>query len=32
MFSLEYSETQQVIRDWLEEHYKLGGLTPNRLT
>ena len=28
MFSLEYSETQQVIRDWLEEHYKLGGLTP----
>jgi uncharacterized membrane protein len=28
MFSLEYSETQQVIKDWLEEHYKLGGLTP----
>ena len=28
MFSLVYSETQQVIRDWLEEHYKLGGLTP----
>jgi hypothetical protein len=28
MFSLKYSETQQVIRDWLEEHYKLGGLTP----
>ena len=28
MFSLEYSETQQVIRDWLEEHYKLGGITP----
>jgi hypothetical protein len=28
MLSLEYSETQQVIKDWLEEHYKLGGLTP----
>ena len=28
MFSLEYGETQQVISDWLEEHYKLGGLTP----
>jgi hypothetical protein len=30
MLSLEYDETQQVIKDWLEEHYKLGGLTPNR--
>jgi hypothetical protein len=28
MFSLELDETQQVIKDWLEEHYKLGGLTP----
>ena len=28
MFSLEYDETQQVIKDWLEEHYKLGGLRP----
>ena len=28
MFSLEFDETQQVIKDWLEEHYKLGGLTP----
>jgi hypothetical protein len=28
MFSLEPFETQQVIKDWLEEHYKLGGLTP----
>ena len=28
MFSLEYNETQQVIKHWLEEHYKLGGLTP----
>ena len=29
MFSLENNETQQVIKDWLEEHYKLGELTPN---
>jgi len=28
MFSLENDETQQVIKEWLEEHYKLGGLTP----
>jgi uncharacterized membrane protein len=28
MLSLEYYETQQVIKDWLEEHYKLGDLTP----
>ena len=28
MFSLEYDETQQVIKDWLEEHYKLGRLKP----
>jgi hypothetical protein len=28
MFSLEFDETQQVIKDWLEEHYKLGELTP----
>ena len=28
ILSLEYSETQQVIKDWLEEHYKLGELTP----
>ena len=28
MLSLEYDETQQVIKDWLEEHYKLGGVTP----
>ena len=28
ILSLEYSETQQFITDWLEEHYKLGGLTP----
>ena len=29
MFSLEYEETQEVIKEWLEEHYKLGSLTPN---
>jgi len=28
MFSLEDFETQQVIKEWLEEHYKLGRLTP----
>jgi hypothetical protein len=28
MFSLNSPETLQVIKDWLEEHYKLGGLTP----
>jgi hypothetical protein len=28
MFSLKLTETQQVIKDWLEEHYKLGGLIP----
>ena len=28
MFSLEYKETQDVIKEWLEEHYKLGSLTP----
>ena len=28
MFSLEYDETQQVIKEWLEEHYGLGGLSP----
>ena len=28
MFSLEDIETQQVIKEWLEEHYGLRGLTP----
>jgi hypothetical protein len=28
MFSLEYEETQEVIKYWLEEHYNLGSLTP----
>ena len=31
MFSLEDTETQQVIKDWLEEHYGLRGLTPNNI-
>ena len=30
-FSLEYEETQQVIKNLLEEHLKLGGITPIRL-
>ena len=28
MFSLKNDETKRVIKDWLEEHYKLGGLIP----
>ena len=28
MFSLKHTETRQFIKEWLEEHYKLGGLTP----
>ena len=27
-FSLQYEETQQVIKNILEEHLKLGGITP----
>ena len=27
-FSLQYNETQQVMKDLLEEHLKLGGITP----
>ena len=30
LFSLEYDDTQSVIKHWLEEHYKLGELTPER--
>ena len=29
MFSFEYLENQEVIKHWLEEHYGLGGLTPD---
>jgi len=32
MFSLKHTETREVIKDWLEEHYKLGGLSPLTLT
>lgn len=28
MFSLTIHETKKVIRDWLDEHYNLEGLTP----
>jgi hypothetical protein len=31
MFELKYSETQSVIRTWLEKHYNLGKLTPRRM-
>jgi hypothetical protein len=31
MFSLKNDETQQVVKDWLEEHYKLGSLKPRPL-
>ena len=30
MFSLDFSETQQVIKIWLEEHYNLGELIPKK--
>ena len=30
-FFLQYSETQQVMKGLLEEHLKLGGITPFRL-
>jgi hypothetical protein len=32
MFSLKHTETRGVIKDWLEEHYKSGELTPLTLT
>jgi len=28
MFLLDYDETQQLIKEWVEEHLKLGGITP----
>ena len=27
-FSLKLVDAQRLIKSWLEEHYKLGGLTP----
>ena len=29
MFGLDYIDTQSVIKVWLEQHYNLGGLTPD---
>ena len=29
-FSLQYNETQQVMKGLLEEHLKLGGITPHK--
>lgn len=29
MLSMDYDKTQQIIDEWLEEHYKLGGLIPS---
>lgn len=29
LFDLEYSETQSVIKEWLQLHYNFGGLTPD---
>jgi hypothetical protein len=28
MFSLDYDETQQLIKDWAEQHLELEGITP----
>jgi len=28
MFSLENRETQQLIKEWVEQHLELGGITP----
>jgi len=28
MFSLDYDETQQLIKDWAEQHLELDGITP----
>ena len=30
MFSLNYDETEQLIKDWMEEHLELVGITPRR--
>jgi hypothetical protein len=29
MLSLNYDETQQLIKEWAEEHLELVGITPN---
>ena len=28
MFSLDYDETQQLIKEWMEQHLEFGGITP----
>ena len=28
VFSLDYNKTQQLIKEWVEEHLKLGYITP----
>ena len=28
MFSLDYDETKQLIKDWMEQHLELRGITP----
>jgi hypothetical protein len=28
MFSLDYDETKQLIKDWAEQHLELEGITP----
>ena len=28
MLSLDYDETQQLIKEWVEQHLELGGITP----
>ena len=30
MLSLNYDETQQLIKDWMEQHLGLEGITPTR--
>jgi len=29
MFSLDYDETKQLIKDWVEQHLELEGITPD---
>jgi len=31
MFSLDYDEAKQLIKDWVEQHLELGGITPRIL-
>jgi hypothetical protein len=30
-FSFDFDKTQQVLKDWSEEHYGLGDLTPDNM-